>query len=77
MNKNIALIFLLVILVSGCMEPTLKSSTPRAVLVEKVTSSNLDKALEIAENECAKYDKHAVYKSDNTPDGITNYECVD
>ena len=62
---------------SGCATPTLMNATPRQVSVMNVKSYSLGAAQGIAEQWCNKYEgRHAVYRPDNTPDGVAHYECV-
>ena len=53
-----------------------KESTPRFVLIKNVKRSDVGDALSVAESECMRHGRHAVYKADSIPDGMASFECV-
>lgn len=72
--KKILIVCLL--FVTGCA-PVLVASNPRSVLIGNSSSYNAAEAFQLAENECVKYNRHAVAIPDNVPDGQETYECKD
>lgn len=68
---------LALILLTGCMKAAVKASTERSVLVENVFSDKMHEALTLAEAECRKHDRHAVYVPDDIRDGLAHFECVE
>jgi hypothetical protein len=67
---------MLMILLTGCA-PILKVSTPRTVMLGNVDQFNSARALQMAEAECMKHNRHAVEIPDNIRDGNSSYECKD
>lgn len=61
---------------TGC-GPMLVSSAPRMVTLGNVTTITEAAALQLAETECAKHNRHAVVIPDNRDDGRQSYECKD
>ena len=74
--KTVISTMLLSTLLLGCAASVV-SSNPRTVLIDNVRKGNAAEAIELAERECRKHDKHAVYVPDNVSDGLATYECVD
>ncbi len=68
--------YIALILLAGCMQPTVKASNEGTVVLSGVTKKNIDTALSLADSECSKHGKHAVYKADDQPDGYANFECA-
>jgi uncharacterized lipoprotein YajG len=64
------------LLLSGCGAKVI-ASTHKQVLVENVSASNMDEALEVAEKECQKHQKHAVYVPADVGYRLAGYSCVE
>ena len=65
-----ALLFL-----NGCGAKVI-ASTHKQVMIENASAYNMDSCLELAEKECQKYDKHAVYVPVDLGHQIAGYNCV-
>lgn len=70
------IVVLAVAALTGCA-PMIKVSTPKTVMLSNVGAHNADQALQMAEAECMKHDRHAVAVPDNIRDGQQQYECKD
>lgn len=57
MNK--LFLVLVTVVIAGCA-PRLQFSTPRTVMMSNVDQFNATEALQIAEAECMKHNRHAV-----------------
>lgn len=81
MEKQV--LVLSVLTLAGCAPmlqvstPRMQVSTPRTVMLSDVYQFNAVKALQMAEAECAKHNRHAVAVPDNIRDGQQSYECKD
>lgn len=62
-------------LLTGCT-PKVLTATPRTVMVGNVGEINAVEALQLAEQECLKHNRHAVHVPDNVRDGQASYSCV-
>lgn len=72
MKKQVLVLSILAL--AGCA-PMLEVSTPRTVMLSNVSKFNAAKALQMAEAECVKHNRHAVAVPDNMRDGQQSYEC--
>ena len=78
MKRSILIIFLLLALTNcGARNVTPSLSNEPADNVVKSGSSSSSDALHMADKECKKYNRRAIYVPDNTPDGQGTYQCVD
>jgi hypothetical protein len=65
-------------ILSACSSsPEIEASTPKTVIVKKVSSKQSVEALETAEKECQKFGKHAVIINYNKSEKTATYECKD
>lgn len=63
---------------SACSSsPEIETSTPKTVIVKKVSSKQSVGALETAEEECQQFGKHAVIINYNKSEKTATYECKD
>lgn len=60
---------------SGCGAKVI-ASTHKQVMIENASAYNMDDCLKLAEKECQKYDKHAVYVPVDLGYEIAGYSCV-
>ena len=60
---------------SGCGVKVI-ASTHKQVMIENASPYNMDDALELAEEECQKHNKHAVYVPVDLGYQIAGYSCV-
>jgi hypothetical protein len=66
------------ILLTGCVPyptPYVINNTGYQVMVGNVMAQTASKAQDIAEKECSKNNRHAIYVPDNVHDGIAFYKC--
>ena len=71
MNKLLPI--LSVIVLSGCA-PGIIASGPGSVIVGNATSFNMQEAMDIAQRECRKHGKNAVYIP-GPKDGLMEFIC--
>lgn len=64
----------MVALVSGC-SPVVISTTPRMVVIGNARAANTAETNQLAEQECQKQGKHAMYVPDSVPDEQATFEC--
>ena len=60
---------------SGCT-PIVVTSNPRSVVIKNASAMNSAKAQAMADAECQKHRKYAIYRPDNVRDGQATYECI-
>jgi len=60
---------------TGCGAKVI-ASTHKQVMIENASPYNMDSALELAEEECQKHGKHAVYVPVDLGYQIAGYSCV-
>lgn len=65
------------LLMACSSSPEIEMSSPKNVIVKKVSSKQNIEALQTAETECQTYGKHAVIVDYNKPDKTATYECKD
>ena len=65
---------ILMFVLTGCAAEVL-SSNPRSVVLENVRNSNVDSAFELAQKECSKHGRYAVYVPDAQQDGVITFRC--
>lgn len=79
--KQLILIIFLLLALTNCSSTNVGSSSAnmRADNVAKSGSSastGTSDALHMADKECKKYNRRAIYVPDNSPDGQGSYQCV-
>ena len=67
---------LITLLLNGCGAKVI-ASTHKQVMVENASPYNMEECLNVAEKECQKYNKHAVYVPVDLGHQIAGYNCVD
>lgn len=68
-------LFLTVLSLNGCGAKVL-ASTHKQVMIENASPYNMDDSQELADKECQKYNKHAVYVPVDLGYQIAGYSCV-
>ena len=69
------LLILFTLLLNGCGAKVI-AATDKQVMIENASSYNMDTCLELAEQECQKYDKHARYVPVDLGYQIAGYNCI-
>ena len=77
MNTRKSILFLLITLIlSGCASPSIVSSNPAAITIKGHFTYNVDASIALANKECQKYGKYALFIPDDIRDSYVIYECV-
>ena len=79
--KHLLILLSFLLIISGCTyKPYIVTSNPRQVIISiglingKVDSSG---AQEMADKECKKHGRYAIYRPDNRLEGKDFYECIE
>ena len=63
------------ILMTGCGTPSVMVSNPVSVVIENGNITNIKEIHLLAEEECLKYNKHAIRSEGTGKHGIMNFRC--
>ncbi|MGI9292175.1 MAG: hypothetical protein ACR2QG_12980 [Gammaproteobacteria bacterium] len=71
------IILFAVLLLTGCSAKVTESNHRQVLIKEGLWfGTSLSKLQQLSDSECQKYDRHALYYPENTPDGKVAFLCA-